>query len=55
MKKRLYITPDMLVVHVALEGVICDSRHEMPIGGSGDDFAAPGSRRHSDWEDYETR
>lgn len=55
MKKRLYIRPDMVEVHLALEGIICDSYHELPIGGRGDDFAAPGMRRHSDWDEYETR
>ena len=52
MKKRQYITPTVQVVPVQLEGIICDSYHEMPIGGRGDDFAAPSTRRNG-WDEYE--
>ena len=53
MKKKMYITPIVRVVPVQLEGIICDSYHEMPIGGSGNDFAAPSMRRGKGWEEYE--
>ena len=52
MKKRLYIRPEMVEVNLTLEGIICES---MPVGGRGDDFAAPEVRRHSAWDEYESQ
>ena len=55
MKNRLYMKPEMAVVRLALEGIICDSYHELPIGGSGNNFAAPEVRRRSAWDEYESQ
>ena len=52
MKKKIYITPTVQMVPIQLEGIICDSSHQTPIGGRGDDFAAPPTRG-SGWDEYE--
>ena len=55
MKNRLYIKPEMVEIHLALEGIICDSYNEMPIGGRNDNFSAPALRRNTDWDNYESQ
>ena len=52
--KKLYITPQVAVIHLEMEGVVCDSLHSIVVGGRSDDFLAPENRRSQAWDDYET-
>ncbi|MCR5395521.1 MAG: hypothetical protein K6E86_09010 [Bacteroidales bacterium] len=51
--KKVYISPQVEVIHLEMEGVVCDSLHSIVMGGRSDDFLAPENRRSQAWDDYE--